>query len=74
MREHPIHRDQSSRFHGKLRHYHRAGVRKTQSWEEWVYGTRGRSWSPRKWLKIAGIVMAFMALGGIILGLIIELR
>jgi hypothetical protein len=74
MRAQPPQRDPNSRFRGRLRHYHRSGVRKNQSWEEWVYGSRARTLSLRKWLRIAGVLIALLALGGIIVGLFIELR
>lgn len=74
MKQQPPERDAGSRFHGRLRHYHRAGVPKTQSWDEWVHGKKSSSWSLRKWLKFAALVLSLLALAGIITGLIIELR
>jgi hypothetical protein len=71
--KHPSPIDEKSRFSGPLRHYHRSGPGTQRSWDEWVDGKPGESKSAVKWLKIAGIVLAFLALGGIIVGLVIEL-
>ena len=67
-------KDEQSRFSGRVRHYHRAGTPKRPSWDEWVDGTSKEKVGFLKWLKILGIVLAVLALGGIIVGLIIELR
>ena len=74
MSQHLPQRDPHSRFRARLRHYHRSGVPKTQSWEEWIYGKNSKSWNLRKLLKITGLMLALLALAGIIVGLIIELR
>jgi len=66
--------DDESRFTGQLRHYHRSGARQQRTWEEWVEGDGAKPGKLRKWLKIAGIVVALLALGGVIAGLVIALR
>ena len=43
------------------------------SWDEWVDGTATKKGGFLKWLKILGVVLAVLALGGIIAGLFIEL-
>ena len=63
-----------NRFSGSLRHYHRAGGGKQRSWNEWVEGSPDDRTQSRKWGKIIGVSLALLALGGIIAGLIIELR
>jgi hypothetical protein len=62
------------RFGGQLRHYHRTGGQNRRTWDEWVDGDASRPVSKGKWLKILGILLAFLALGGIVAGLFIELR
>jgi hypothetical protein len=71
---HPAPHNDKSRFKGTLRHYHRAGARKHGTWDEWIDGAGARSRSWRKRLKIVGVILAFLALAGIVAGLIIELR
>lgn len=72
--KHPSLLDESARFSGPLRHYHRSGA-KTQhlSWDEWVDGKSARSGSI-KWPQVILGMMAVLTLGGIIAGLIITLR
>lgn len=67
--------DGKPRFKGPMRHYHRAGAPPERGWSEWIDGRHGPSpgRSRRAW-KIIGILLALLALGGIIAGLIIELR
>ena len=68
----PLLRDDSTRFSGKLRHYHRTGAQNPRTWEEWVDGrTPGTTRKP--WLKACAIFVGVIALGGIIAGLVIEL-
>ncbi len=67
-------RDEEERFHGHLRHYHRAGSAPRRTWDEWVDGKNPQPGSRWKWLKIGGIVLAILSLGGIIAGLIIALQ
>ncbi|MGL4400928.1 MAG: hypothetical protein ACRCXD_13745 [Luteolibacter sp.] len=65
--------EQSDRFSGKLRHYHRSSkLRRT--WEDWVEGDMAKKRQARNWLKILGITFGCLALGGIVVGLILELR
>lgn len=66
--------DEKNRFRGTLRHYHRSGGQVQRTWDEWVDGKSARPNPAGKWLKIAAIVLAFLALGGVIIGLVIELR
>jgi hypothetical protein len=71
--KHPSHRDETSRFNGGLRHYHRAGSGNQRSWEEWVDGKSAKAASGN-WLKVMAISVAVLALCAIVAGLIIELR
>jgi len=66
-------RDESSRFSGNLRHYHRSGPGTQRTWDEWVDGKAAKTGSSN-WLKISAVVVALVALGGVIAGLVIELR
>ena len=59
---------------GSLRHYHRSGGQNRRTWDEWVYGDGRRPVSAGKWLKILVVLLAVLALGGIIAGLYIELQ
>lgn len=63
-----------ARFSGNLRHYHRAGAGQQRSWDDWVEGAGADRPRTRKWGKIIGISLALLALGGVIAGLVIELR
>lgn len=67
-------KDEQTRFSGGVRHYHRSGSRSTRSWDEWVDGAGRKRGNSLSFLKILGIFLAILALGGIIVGLIIELR
>ena len=70
----PPNQNDQNRFSGNLRHYHRAGSGPQRSWDDWVEGGGGDRPGSRKWGKIIGISLALLALGGVIAGLIIELR
>ena len=70
--KHPSQRDENSRFHGNLRHYHRSNSQKQRTWDEWVDGRPIKSRSIN-WLKIGGIAVGVVALIAVIAGLIIEL-
>jgi len=73
--KHDFHRDDPTRFKGRLRHYHRAGAPGQRSWDDWVYGEGGKKRGGfLKWLRITGIALAILILLAIIVGLIIELR
>lgn len=65
--------DENAKFSGNLRHYHRTGAQTQKSWDDWVDGAAVTTRKSRNWLKIAGIVIAALALSGIVAGLIIEL-
>ena len=67
-------RDDRPRFSGQLRHYHRSGAPLKRSWEEWVDGQGAKPGRGIRVLKVIGIAVALIALAGIIVGLIIELR
>lgn len=71
---HPSPLDEQTRFRGPLRHYHRSGAGAHRTWEEWVEGENAKPGSGIKILKIAGIVVMLLALGGIVAGLIMVLR
>ena len=71
--KHPSERDDSTRFSGTLRHYHRSNSQPQRTWDEWVDGKSAKSGSTN-WLKISVITLALLALAGVIAGLIIELR
>jgi hypothetical protein len=70
--KHPDQRDEKARFQGSLRHYHRSNTQEQRTWDEWVDGKAAKP-SSFSWLKIIGITLAVLALGGVIAGLIIEL-
>ena len=65
--------DDNTRFRGQLRHYHRSGVREHRTWDEWVEGEDAKPGKGMKLLKIVGIIVMLLALGGIIAGLFIVL-
>jgi len=65
--------DEYAKFSGNLRHYHRTGAQTQRTWDDWVEGTTAKTRKSRNWLKIGGILVAVLALSGIITGLIIEL-
>ncbi|MBN8458693.1 MAG: hypothetical protein J0M04_12730 [Verrucomicrobia bacterium] len=68
----PSHIDESARFRGGLKHYHRSGSQPQSSWDQWVDGESEKT--PRKpWLKIAVVVLGVAALIGIGVALYIEL-
>lgn len=66
-------KNEESRFSGALRHYHRTGSQTHRTWDEWVDG-KPKSGASVNWLKVALITIAVLALGGILVGLVIELR
>lgn len=69
----PFPTENKDRFSGHLRHYHRTVNKAQRTWDEWVDGTTAPSGSTNRW-KVFFIVIAVLALGGIITGLVIELR
>lgn len=70
-RTHPP--DENARFNGSLRHYHRSGAQTQRSWDDWVEGSAAKPKGSRGFGKIIAIVVATLALLGIITGLVIEL-
>lgn len=70
--KHPSQRDENSRFHGSLRHYHRSNSQKQRTWDEWVDAKPVKARSIN-WLKMGGITAGVLALIAIIVGLVIEL-
>ena len=71
--KHPEPRDKQDLFKGSLRHYHRSGSDSRNIWDEWIDGKSSPS-NFKKRLKTGLILIAVLALGAIIVGLIIELR
>ncbi|RPJ34627.1 MAG: hypothetical protein EHM17_05985 [Verrucomicrobiaceae bacterium] len=71
-RPHPL--NEGARFSGQLRYYHRSGVKDRRTWEEWVDNKGTQSGSLRKWLKIAVIALALLALGAIVAALVIAFQ
>lgn len=69
----PFPTENKDRFSGQLRHYHRSGYQTRRTWDEWVDGKAAKS-GASNWLKILAVVVATLALAGVIAGLIIELR
>jgi hypothetical protein len=64
---------EQDRFHGPLRHYHRAGSQPHRTWEEWV-DTKTAEPRSAKWRKIIAILITVLILGGISVGLFIKYR
>ncbi len=65
--------EQADRFRGKLRHYHRSGGKFRRTWDDWVEGDLAKQRRNRNLLRMLGVTFSFMALGGIVIGLILEL-
>lgn len=70
--KHPSRIDETSRFRGGLKHYHRSGSQPQSSWEQWVDGKAGAS-PQRGWGKALGLVLGILALIGIGVALYIEM-
>jgi hypothetical protein len=66
--------DRADRFSGNVRHYHRVAAQEQQTWDRWVEGDSAKKRRAKKWLKVFGIALSLLALGGIIAGLYIELK
>ncbi len=66
-------RNEIDRFKGSLRHYHRTAQQEKRTWDEWIDGKPAGSGTSFNWLKIGIIVLALVALVGVIVGLVIEL-
>ncbi len=65
--------ERPAKFSSSNRHYHRAGSGPQRSWDDWVEGRQVRKASSGKRWKLLGIVIALLALAGIVTGLVIEL-
>jgi hypothetical protein len=65
--------DRPSRFEGNLRHYHRHSSQNKKNWEDWVDGVAAKPRQSKNWLSVVLIVIAIIALCGIVVGLIIQL-
>ncbi len=66
-----------SRFTAPVRHYHRTDSRPRRTWDDWVDGVSAKPGGTRsrlKIIKIAGVILALLALAGIIVALVIEMR
>lgn len=70
--KHPSQIDESSRFRGGLKHYHRTGAQPQSSWDQWIDG-EGAPRSKVKWGRIIGLAISLLALIGIGLALYIEM-
>jgi hypothetical protein len=66
--------DEEARFKGQLRHYHRSGSKERRTWDEWVEGEETKPSVWLKVLKITGIIVALLALGAIVAGLVSALQ
>ncbi len=66
--------DDSARFSGYLRHYHRYNTQTHCSWDEWVGGAAGKNRTSRHIRKILRVTLGTTALLGVITGVIVELR
>lgn len=66
--------DESPRFRGQIRHYHRSSTNPQKSWDEWVEGKAPDTGTSKNWLVIFGAIFGVLVLAGIVTGLIIELR
>jgi hypothetical protein len=67
-------KDDDSRFSGGVRHYHRSPSTSRGSWDFWVDGSVKKRGRFTQVLKIAGVILAMVALVAIAVGLFIELR
>jgi len=70
----PNHRDETSRFQGSLRHYHRAVNQNNRTWEEWIDGRAVQRRPPTYWLKLVVTILASIILVAVVIGLYIELQ
>ncbi len=61
-------------FNGTLRHYHRNGSQSQRTWDEWVDVKSAPSWISRNVRNLVCVTLALLILGGMVAGLIIELR
>lgn len=72
--KHRIQRDESARFQGSLRHYHRSVSQTNRTWDEWVDGKSTGRKPAVYWLKLGAAIAAVMVLAAVVAGLFIELR
>lgn len=62
------------RFRGSKRHYHRAGSKTPATWDDWIEGGPAKGpRPPRRRGRQALILLAVLALLGLVVGLLIEL-
>ena len=66
--------DENSRFRGSVRHYHRAARTNQKNWDEWINGTSSGPKRSRNWTKILLVFVGSLALLGVVIGLVIEMR
>jgi hypothetical protein len=66
--------DKKSAFEGGSRHYHRSSNSTAKNWDAWVNGGSHEKAKSRNWLQILIITTGVIALLGLIVGLVIELR
>ena len=66
--------DKKSAFDGGLRHYHRTSNSSAKNWNAWINGVGHEKAKSRNWAQILIIAVAVIALVGLIVGLVIELR
>jgi hypothetical protein len=69
----PLSQDDPPRFQGPLRHYHRSGAKPHKSWDEWVEGKPADLHLPKSKKKVIVWGVALIALGGLIVGLVVNL-
>ncbi|MCU0748757.1 MAG: hypothetical protein MUF13_04335 [Akkermansiaceae bacterium] len=72
--KHPIQRDETSRFQGSLRHYHRSVSQSNRTWDEWVDGKSTGRKPAVYWVKLIATIAAVLTLAAVVAGLFIELR
>jgi hypothetical protein len=66
--------DENSRFRGSVRHYHRAAHSNQTNWDQWINGTTTTAKRSRNWTKILLLSIGSLALLGVVIGLVIEMR
>ncbi|MEI6655210.1 MAG: hypothetical protein WCP45_10610 [Verrucomicrobiota bacterium] len=63
----------SPRYSGGMRASHRATSR-NETWDEWVNGEMPPALPRKNWLKIGLVILALLALAGIMVALVLEMR
>lgn len=66
--------NENSRFRGSVRHYHRAIHSSQANWDQWINGTTTAIKRSRNWAKILLLSIGSLALLGVVIGLVIEMR